>query len=282
MESSETHEPSYYEVALTNRQVLVAFVVLLTCLLGAFLSGVWVGRGAEGVVSASNNPPPRIVAPEPVEQLTFFSGREPGARSAQTTPTPGQLPPTSRAASSVPPAAAPPPPVVAEDPATEAMRRTLEAEMEAHREPSVAAEPEPEPTTRAAAAAPTAIAQSPTEPGARTSRRPADVQPAATPGSPTSTARVAPAPPAPTVAPTARGSFWIQVYSSSNGARAQEIATSLRRAGFSVLLAELPKAGAPATHRVRVGPYETRAKAEPTATKLRRDHRLDTWITDTP
>ena len=28
MESSESHEPSYYEVALTNRQVLIAFVVL--------------------------------------------------------------------------------------------------------------------------------------------------------------------------------------------------------------------------------------------------------------
>ena len=27
MKSSESHEPSYYEVALTNRQVLIAFVV---------------------------------------------------------------------------------------------------------------------------------------------------------------------------------------------------------------------------------------------------------------
>ena len=45
MESSESHEPSYYEVALTNRQVLIAFVVLLTSIVAAFLSGVWIGRG---------------------------------------------------------------------------------------------------------------------------------------------------------------------------------------------------------------------------------------------
>ncbi len=34
------HEPSYYEIALTNRQVMVAFVVLLACVVAAFLSGV--------------------------------------------------------------------------------------------------------------------------------------------------------------------------------------------------------------------------------------------------
>ena len=41
---AESHEPSYYEIALTNRQVVVAFVILLVCLLSAFFSGVWIGR----------------------------------------------------------------------------------------------------------------------------------------------------------------------------------------------------------------------------------------------
>jgi hypothetical protein len=41
---AESHEPSYYEIALTNRQVMVAFALLLTCLLGAFFSGIWIGR----------------------------------------------------------------------------------------------------------------------------------------------------------------------------------------------------------------------------------------------
>ena len=34
------HEPSYYEIALTNRQVVVAFVILLACLLAAFFSSL--------------------------------------------------------------------------------------------------------------------------------------------------------------------------------------------------------------------------------------------------
>ncbi len=40
----DDQEPSYYEIALTNRQVLVSFVVLLSCVLAAFVSGVWLGR----------------------------------------------------------------------------------------------------------------------------------------------------------------------------------------------------------------------------------------------
>jgi cell division septation protein DedD len=44
LDVSNSHEPSYYEIALTNRQVVVAFVILLTCLVAAFLSGVWIGR----------------------------------------------------------------------------------------------------------------------------------------------------------------------------------------------------------------------------------------------
>ena len=41
---SHSHEPSYYEIALTNRQVLVVFVVLLVCVVAAFFSGVWIGQ----------------------------------------------------------------------------------------------------------------------------------------------------------------------------------------------------------------------------------------------
>ena len=41
---NDANEPSYYEIALTNRQVLVAFVLILGAVLGAFLSGVWLGR----------------------------------------------------------------------------------------------------------------------------------------------------------------------------------------------------------------------------------------------
>ena len=67
MDSIETREPSYYEVALTNRQVLVAFVALLVCLLAAFLSGVWVGQDAGGRQAVAPPPPP----PADVSGLMF-------------------------------------------------------------------------------------------------------------------------------------------------------------------------------------------------------------------
>ncbi len=41
---SDAQEQSYYEIALTSRQVMVSFVVLLSCVLAAFVSGVWLGR----------------------------------------------------------------------------------------------------------------------------------------------------------------------------------------------------------------------------------------------
>jgi len=80
---NESYEPSYYEIALTGRQVLVAFVILLVCLVAAFFSGVWVGRdGAE----AGGDEPARAEAPPPAEEeregrpadeLSFFEEAPP-------------------------------------------------------------------------------------------------------------------------------------------------------------------------------------------------------------
>jgi len=73
---SEPQEPSYYEIALTNRQVLVAFVILLCCVLAAFFAGIWVGRGSP---AAASDTPQQAAAAEPTpsagqpEELAFFS-----------------------------------------------------------------------------------------------------------------------------------------------------------------------------------------------------------------
>jgi hypothetical protein len=72
-------EPSYYEIALTNRQVLVAFVILLCCVLAAFFAGVWVGRGSP---AAAADAPTQAAAPatpqatpstEAPQELAFFN-----------------------------------------------------------------------------------------------------------------------------------------------------------------------------------------------------------------
>ena len=41
---TELHEETHYQIALTNRQVLTAFVALLVCLFLVFFAGVWIGR----------------------------------------------------------------------------------------------------------------------------------------------------------------------------------------------------------------------------------------------
>jgi cell division septation protein DedD len=75
-------EPSYYEIALTNRQVLVAFVILLCCVLLAFFAGVWVGRGSP---AAAADAPQQAAQPSPAaaeqpQELAFFND-EAGAQS---------------------------------------------------------------------------------------------------------------------------------------------------------------------------------------------------------
>jgi cell division septation protein DedD len=249
VESSESREPSYYEVALTNRQVLVAFVALLICLLAAFLSGVWIGRGG-----GTGQPPPRVAQATPVpeatlEQLTFFTEKEPGARTGARREEP-------RPAATAPPATPTPlpaPGAVREDPTGgEAMRRNIEEQVAAAREPA--------PTIAVVTPAPTR--SSPPRP------------------TPPPTAPAAAATPAAGAASSA-APFFVQVYSSTNGARAREIVAQLRKAGFKVQLSESARAGA-TNYRVRVGPYGSREGAQAPAERLRREFRLDTWVTDTP
>lgn len=272
MESSESHEPSYYEVALTNRQVLIAFVVLLTSIVAAFLSGVWIGRGGSsparptaGIIEASTATDP------PLEQLTFFNGKEAGERGAATGTTagtgakgaaePASPKPASSVVSRMEGTTAPNAVAAAEESATEAMRQNLDATMAANRTVPPGVTPD--------AAAP-AGTRGPAQSSPTT-------QPAPSRPAPTKPATTQPA----TTKPAIAGRIFVQVYSSGNAARAREIVAQLRKAGFGVLVAESPKGGG-TNHRVRVGPYAERAKADAAAVRLRREFRLETWVTDSP
>lgn len=69
---NEPYEPSYYEIALTGRQVLVAFVILLVCVVAAFFSGVWVAREG-GEPDAARPQAAEAEAPEHrPDELSFF------------------------------------------------------------------------------------------------------------------------------------------------------------------------------------------------------------------
>lgn len=88
----DTHEPSYYEIALTNRQVYVAFVILLGCVVAAFFTGVWIGR--EGRILPDTNPQVAATEPKPgepkMEEFEFFSDSPAVKQPAVAKPEPGK------------------------------------------------------------------------------------------------------------------------------------------------------------------------------------------------
>ena len=225
---------SYYEIALTNRQVLTVFVVLLVAVLAAFLSGVWVGRqggiGQAQTVEAQTIEAAAEPGGESLARLDFFSrdgsepeGEPPAAAQEAAAPEP-------------PPASSPVPEAEPEEPASESPPPPA-PDVE---EPAVAEAPAPEP-----------------EPPAESTAEP---EPVAT-------------------APAPAGTLVVQVFSSNNQVQAQGVVDRLRAGGYPALLSPVEVSGR-TMYRVRIGPYADRQVAEGIAEQVRRDFRLETWITE--
>ena len=232
---------SYYEIALTNRQVLSVFVVLLVAVLAAFLSGMWVGRESskgEGKgrvetaeaqqIEAANDPDE-----EPAERFDFFSRGEDAAN----------IPAGTEATESTDPATEPPEPREPE-PSTPVVEATMA---------EVADEPEPESSTPDMEST---VAETADEPEV-TVPEPEPVAPA----------------------PVTAGTLVVQVFSSSNQVQAQGVVDRLRAGGLPALLSPVEVSGR-TMYRVRIGPYVDRQVAEGIAAQVRSDYRLETWITE--
>ena len=260
-------EPSYYEIALTQRQVVIAFVILLACLVVAFFSGVWVGSGGRGALlgddrepeavaelkGASNLPPPagagaegraggaaegaaEGAVDEPAEpdadQLRFFSERE-------TRPTPTAQEPSPPAPSGSSPSP----------------DRSGSPSADRPRSPGNLPRDDPDYDPR------------------KDPRRRSDVAPAVRPN-PEPPELVDPR----ATEPPGAGGPVIQVFSSHDQAQAQKVLDRLLRAGLDAYL-EAAEVSGVIRYRVRLGPFADRAKAEAVAAQLRRDFKLETWIT---
>ncbi|MBW8874907.1 MAG: SPOR domain-containing protein [Acidobacteria bacterium] len=248
---SEPHEPSYYEIALTNRQVVVAFVILLVCLLGAFFSGVWIGR--ESTVRAQeqiarNASPPQTEPKkegENLENLDFFDSRDnKKARGSH-----GEKQGKSEATPARPETPAPEP-----EPAESPVQ--------------VAAVPAP---------APAAPAPGPDRKG-KGRKGKGTVEAATTPAADTSPLR--PAKPSEIVEPAVpKGAVVIQVFSSQDRPQADSIRKRLVKGGQHAFLSPVDVAGH-TMYRVRIGPFSSRPDAQKVAEKVRRAYRLDTWVTE--
>lgn len=261
---ANSHEPSYYEIALTNRQVVVAFVILLICLLSAFFSGVYIGREGtlrdqEQLVRATPPAqPPANDEGRELDEFEFFdsdSGRASAPdQQAELEPTP-EPPPGNPSADTTlledfgGEDVEPLPEEDAEEEAvveaeTPSERRARERRERQAREAAAAAQAPPTPTPR------------PREPERR-----AAAEPAATPAS------------------SRGGKVVIQVFSSAEKDQAERIRQRLVNGGHPAFLSPV-EVGGSTMYRVRIGPYGTRGDAQKVADSVRKGYKLDTWITE--
>jgi cell division septation protein DedD len=241
----------YYEIQLTNKQLVFYFMAGATGLILSFLAGVMVGKGVDattGEVQAARSvveerivaeePLARATTPPPAEELTYAQRLE------------GDRPEES----------------------------TLESKPRAGTVPDRAVKPAPTPKPSAASA-------KAATPPATAPARIADATPSST--LPALGTRAAPAPatvkptPKPAVKPTApvagAASFTIQVGAFKDKATADSVVTRLKSKGFAAYLLSPESAGA-GLFNVRVGSYPARADAERVQAKLRDQEKFKPFI----
>lgn len=263
--TKEIDEPSYYEVALTNRQVLMAFIVILAAVLGSFLCGVWVGQGGRGPLQAQEMQAaggPAAKEGEDLESFRFFAD-DPEAeeekaeeKAEEEKKAPVKKPDLSRLMDEPDKGT-----TLAEDVGSHPNR---EARRPAERKPNGARgengkrhEPPPRETPR-------------TQPA------PAAPPPAPPPPAPPPPAPASP-PPAETSAAADEG-FIVQVFSSHDEEQARKIRSQVEAEGYTAFISPVDQSGE-TFYRVRIGPFEERARAERAARGLKKKLKLETWVT---
>lgn len=258
---SNSHEPSYYEIALTNRQVVVAFVLLLLCLIAAFFSGVWIGRES-GVRTASeqmvrNTPPAQEEKKEGqnLEEFEFFDSAQKGKPGKSGKSDKEEARPAAPAPE--PPSQAGTDTTLAEDFGAEDLEAGAGA---APASAPAAARPKPTP-----APAPERVAQS---------KPPQQEPPAARPPKRAERATEPSAEPA-----RSAGQVVIQVFSSAEREQAVRIRDRLVGGGHKAYLSPVEVSGR-TMYRVRIGPFGSRDKAQQAAEQVRKGYKLDTWVTE--
>jgi DedD protein len=353
MDVGGSHEPSYYEIALTNRQVVVAFVILLTCVVAAFFSGVWIGRessaraqermamlarghgadGSEGANGADKEKPDG----QALQEFKFFadprnhpaanakgdngaggaagangrqsatgnSGGGKDAKGAAGAPARSTLaedlsrrtgsPAAAASVPAAPPAAPPvrsaaarralPPP----DTSTPPNAATAPNAANAHGSASAVSAANTADTAPAGEGEPLPAAPAPSARSGARSKGSSGASTGGTAGTGASGASGASAAsgkkPAITWSPSAGspdavapGEVVIQVFSTADKDQADKVRDGLVESGFTAFLSPIAKGGQ-TMYRVRIGPFPSRSAAEAVAEKVRKERKLDTWIT---
>lgn len=239
----------YYEIQLTNKQLVFYFMAGATGLILSFLAGVMVGRGVDaqaGEVQAARGQEERTIVEET-------------PRPVSPPPSPSDLSYAQRLESDKPDdslakAQPAPAPAAAKGPVAKATTAPT------------AAPPEPSPVTREAKAAPTPRATpEPAVAEARPTPAPANARAAAREPK---EGRDAKAPKG--------GAFAIQVGAFKDRGTADTVVSRLKGKGFAAYV--VPPDGSDGLFLVRVGSYAARADAERTEAKLRDQEKFKPYI----
>lgn len=240
---SESNEPSYYEIALTNRQVLVAFVLILGCVLAAFLSGVWVGHkraspepATEDAIAAAPGETGELAE---MKELDFFSE---SARVEEELDKPDLSP------------------LLTQPNAKTTLAQDLGSATES--------------PPRREAPGQTQPATEEVQPPRRQRQRPESSPERTPPATPAPT----PEPPARDTSPQPTEGFVVQVFSTQDEARARQLLGQLTSGGYDAFLSAVEIRGR-TMYRVRIGPFEDKSQAEATRDRVNAQFRLDTWVT---
>lgn len=233
-------EPSYYEVSLTNRQVLVSFIVVLALLLTVFVFGAWLGRRSchTEIASPPTVPEGPVDEVAQLDELEFFNDEEQVAGATDADGEPLDRPDLGE---------------LLERPRTDT---TLAEDLERPRGVDEPATPPPS-------------TPPPSPPPPTVSTPPPSTPPPSTPP---------PSTPPPQAAAEPTTGFIIQVFSSHDEAQARRVLRQLRTGGHTAYLSPRQVDGR-TMFRVRIGPFDQRSEADRIAPDIVRRYRLETWVT---
>ena len=251
MTTEEMTDQSYYEIALTNRQVLMAFVVVLASVLGAFLSGVWVGKGGSEPLQAQEVQlaDAATQGEGELESFRFFTDEEKKAKSEEAGD--GE----------------------AGDGENRGKKRTRKPDLsrllDDPDKATTLAEDVGSSKARKARRDRTPSAPPPKKAATETKKDPPKKDP------PKKTAPPPPPPPPPPPAPTAAAEgFIVQVFSTHDEAQAQKVLKQVTADGYKGFITSEGT-----FYRVRIGPFSERAQADRASRGIKKKFKLDTWVT---
>jgi cell division septation protein DedD len=240
--SHDAAEDGFHEIQLSGKQLVFLFIVTTSVVVGVFLFGVLVGRGARD---------PKVEEPTPV--------------GATETPAPAPV------AQAGPPAIEPPAPA-ADAPSDKvdynAAPKGQTAAPEV-RKPVEESKPVPpiNEVAKEPPAKPLATSSAPTK------------SPAATPPAKPAPPAPTPAPASASVPSTARPGTWlVQVMATREQGIATALVKKLAAKGYPAFLVN-PVPGAPqAFYKVQVGRYKDRSEAERVSVRIKKEEQFQSWI----